>query len=110
MGLTPIASLTLSGGTLYGTTEGGGANGYGMVFSVPVLTGGSPTTLATFNGANGANPYHSLDLVHHPLRHDFVRRGQQQRHGVLGAHYRRHAHHVDATFNWPQWGWPLRQP
>ena len=48
MGLAPTPALTLSGSTLYGTTIGGGANGEGTVFSVPV-TGGSPTTLATFS-------------------------------------------------------------
>ena len=49
----PHAGLTLSGNTLYGTTEYGGANGDGTVFSVP-LSGGSPTVLASFNGSNGA--------------------------------------------------------
>jgi uncharacterized repeat protein (TIGR03803 family) len=54
-------TLTLSGSTLYGTTEGGGANSDGTVFSVP-LAGGSPTTLATFNGTNGAEPQAGLTL------------------------------------------------
>jgi len=60
-GANPAAGLTLSGNTLYGTTEFGGANGYGTVFSVP-LAGGSPTTLATFNGTNGADPVAGLTL------------------------------------------------
>jgi uncharacterized repeat protein (TIGR03803 family) len=55
------AGLTLSGSTLYGTTSSGGASGYGTVFSVP-LSGGSPTTLATFNNTNGASPKAGLTL------------------------------------------------
>ena len=42
-------------------TAFGGANGDGTIFSIPV-TGGTPTTLASFNGTNGANPYGSLTL------------------------------------------------
>ena len=54
----PVAGVTLSadGSTLYGTTETGGAYGYGAVFSVPV-SGGTPTLLASFNGTNGEDPY-----------------------------------------------------
>jgi uncharacterized repeat protein (TIGR03803 family) len=60
-GASPIADLILSGNTLYGTTEYGGAfdNGYqsgnGTVFSVPI-TGGSPTTLLSFDNSNGLFP------------------------------------------------------
>ncbi len=61
-GAGPVAGLTLSGNTLYGTTDQGGANGYGEVFSVP-LAGGSPTVLASFNYTNGVNPpYGGLTL------------------------------------------------
>ncbi len=53
-GATPDGGLTLAGGTLYGTTSAGGANGDGTVFQ---LGGGIATTVATFNGAgNGAQP------------------------------------------------------
>ena len=54
-------SMILSGNTLYGTTSLGGdlsldgGYGYGTVFSLPI-TGGTPTTLATFNGTNGSGP------------------------------------------------------
>jgi uncharacterized repeat protein (TIGR03803 family) len=59
----PASDLTLIGSTLYGTTESGGANGDGGVFSIPV-SGGTPTLLASFSGsANGANPAGSLTLV-----------------------------------------------
>ena len=44
----------IAGNTLYGTTNQGGAYNEGTVFSVPV-TGGTPTTLVTFNGASGIN-------------------------------------------------------
>ena len=42
-------------------TETGGANNRGTVFSVP-LTGGTPTTLCSFNGTNGLDPLGSLVL------------------------------------------------
>ena len=60
-GQWPLAGLTLIGNTLYGTTEEGGANGYGTVFSLP-LSGGTPTTIATFTGSNGWWPMSDLTL------------------------------------------------
>ncbi|MDB5354709.1 MAG: hypothetical protein JWN24_1162 [Phycisphaerales bacterium] len=42
-------------GNLYGTAELGGANGYGVVFEVAAGTH-ALSTLATFNGSNGAYP------------------------------------------------------
>ena len=42
-GKNPVAGLILSGSTLYGTAFGGGANGVGTVFSIPV-GGGTVTT------------------------------------------------------------------
>ena len=53
--------LVLSGSTLYGVTDQGGAYGDGTVFSVPI-TGGTPTVLTSFNGSNGARPSGSLTL------------------------------------------------
>ena len=63
-GENPCGSLTLSanGSTLYGMTRNGGANGYGTVFSIPV-SGGTPTTLLSFNVTNGENPLGSLTLT-----------------------------------------------
>ena len=63
-GAQPFGSLTLSadGSTLYGMTRGGGAYGWGEVFSLPV-TGGTPTVLASFNGTDGEFPYGSLTLI-----------------------------------------------
>ena len=57
----PYASVTLSGNTLYGTTDSGGVNNDGTVFSVPI-SGGSPTLLASFNGSNGVDPAAGLTL------------------------------------------------
>ena len=54
-------NLALSGSTLYGTTDGGGANGHGTIFSIPI-TGGTPTTLASFNGTNGDTARGGLTL------------------------------------------------
>jgi uncharacterized repeat protein (TIGR03803 family) len=71
-GSNPVAGLTLSGNTLYGTTENGGnvsmngGYGYGTVFSIPV-TGGSPTVLLSFSGSNGADPYAGLTLIGNTL-------------------------------------------
>jgi uncharacterized repeat protein (TIGR03803 family)/autotransporter-associated beta strand protein len=57
--------LLLIGSTLYGTTEDGGANNDGEVFSVPT-TGGTPTVLYSFTGtgADGANPSGGLTTDH----------------------------------------------
>ena len=60
-GANPDAGVTLSadGSTLYGTTTVGPGDNDGVVYSVPV-TGGVPTTLATFNTGfeptNGQTP------------------------------------------------------
>jgi uncharacterized repeat protein (TIGR03803 family) len=48
-----------AGGDLFGTTPNGGASSDGTVFEIP-STGGSITTVATFNDSNGANPYAPL--------------------------------------------------
>ena len=63
-GVYPFGGLTADGaGNLYGTTRGGsystyaGPN-YGTVFKL--AANGALTTLATFTGGNGANPYGNL--------------------------------------------------
>ena len=64
----PWGSLTLSGSTLYGMTEYGGANKEGTIFSVPV-TGGTPTILFSFDGTNGSHPRGGLTFERlNPLR------------------------------------------
>ena len=60
-GSGPEAGLTISGGTLFGTTYQGGVSGGGAVFSVPI-TGGNPTVLASFDGTSGYNPSASLAI------------------------------------------------
>ncbi len=42
-------------GYLFGTTEGGGAHTDGTVFAI--TTGGTVTTVTSFNGTDGANPF-----------------------------------------------------
>jgi uncharacterized repeat protein (TIGR03803 family) len=66
-GAYPQAALTLGAdGNFYGTTEGGGItnstypSGMGTVFKV--TTNGTLTTLVSFTGNNGANPYAALTL------------------------------------------------
>jgi uncharacterized repeat protein (TIGR03803 family) len=63
-GANPKTNLTFdAAGNLYGTTYSGGANGTGAVFE---LTKGSNyrtfTTLASFDGTNGANPTAGVTL------------------------------------------------
>ncbi len=59
-GATPSADLIIdASGNLFGTTSAGGANNQGTVFEIAKTTNGfasTPTTLASFNGTNGANP------------------------------------------------------
>jgi uncharacterized repeat protein (TIGR03803 family) len=56
-GATPAGSLTIDAeGDLFGTTANGGADGDGTVFEIAKSTG-ELTTLATFTGTNGANPF-----------------------------------------------------
>jgi uncharacterized repeat protein (TIGR03803 family) len=59
----PWGSLTLSpdGSTLYGMTMQGGLYGDGSIFSIPV-SGGTPTTLFSFDGTNGQSPWSELTL------------------------------------------------
>lgn len=48
-----------SSGDLFGTTESGGANGFGAVFEVVATSSGyasTPTTLVSFDGTNGWQP------------------------------------------------------
>ena len=61
-GSTVEASLTLIGSNFYGTTNAGGTYNDGTVFSIPV-SGGSLTTLGSFNGNNGDGPRGDLALV-----------------------------------------------
>jgi uncharacterized repeat protein (TIGR03803 family) len=63
-GSNPVSSLIADAhGNLFGTTLLGGANGDGTVFEIAKTAHGyasTPTTLVSFNGANGAEPYGGL--------------------------------------------------
>ena len=63
-GTLPVAGLIAdAAGDLFGTTASGGANGDGTVFELAKTGGGyasTPTTLLSFNGANGAGPVSGL--------------------------------------------------
>jgi uncharacterized repeat protein (TIGR03803 family) len=66
-GAQPHAGLIAdAAGNLFGTTMNGGAHGDGTVFEIAYLGGGlyasTPTTLVSFNGANGSNPEASLTI------------------------------------------------
>src|SRR5579863_3616730 len=58
-GMSPYANVIDVNGTLYGTTSGGGAYGYGTVFSVS--TSGAETVVHSFgNGTDGQQPLAGL--------------------------------------------------
>jgi uncharacterized repeat protein (TIGR03803 family) len=59
-GQTPFGGVTIGAdGNLFGTTRAGGTSNLGTVFEYNVNTQ-TLTTLASFNGANGANPLSRL--------------------------------------------------
>jgi uncharacterized repeat protein (TIGR03803 family) len=62
-GANPEGDLTLSGSTLYGMTQNGGANGVGIIFSIST-SGGALTDMHDFSGSStdGANPEGNLIL------------------------------------------------
>jgi uncharacterized repeat protein (TIGR03803 family) len=60
-GQYPICVLALSGNTLYGTTEDGGAGDYGTVFSVNT-DGTGYAILHVFSNTDGAHPHAGLFL------------------------------------------------
>jgi uncharacterized repeat protein (TIGR03803 family) len=63
-GQEPAANLIAdAAGDLFGTTIIGGAQNVGTVFEIAKTAGGyasTPTTLVSFNGANGSSPYFGL--------------------------------------------------
>ncbi|HEY9826649.1 MAG TPA: choice-of-anchor tandem repeat GloVer-containing protein, partial [Stenomitos sp.] len=54
-GASPESGLVESSGFLYGTARLGGAKNKGAIFKIPI-GGGTPVLVASFTGANGANP------------------------------------------------------
>lgn len=62
-GANPVAGLILSDNRLYGTTEFGGDNGYGTIFSIGV-EGAGYTILQSFGSSdNGDGQYPRADLI-----------------------------------------------
>jgi uncharacterized repeat protein (TIGR03803 family) len=63
-GAAPAAGLVLTAnGNFYGTTVSGGAHGDGTIFKFvlnPEGTGGTLTSLHSFDGADGSNPHGGL--------------------------------------------------
>ena len=62
-GTTRSSLLLDTAGDLFGTTYDGGANGDGTAFELVKMGTGydsTPTTLVSFNGTNGSNPYGGL--------------------------------------------------
>jgi uncharacterized repeat protein (TIGR03803 family) len=60
-GAGPVAGLTISGSTLFGTTGAGGSSGSGTVFQVNTNSSGY-TVLKSFDGSDGAGPQADLTL------------------------------------------------
>jgi uncharacterized repeat protein (TIGR03803 family) len=62
-GANPLGSLILSqnGRIMYGMTEGGGANGDGLIFSIDT-DGNNYKDLLNFNNTDGLQPYGTLTL------------------------------------------------
>ena len=106
-GTNPYSGLIAdAAGDLFGTTNSGGADGFGTVFELVNHGGGAytPVTLLSFNGANGAVSVCRSDRRRRrgPLRHDRIRRDVWQWHGVRAGQPRRrrlHAGHV-AQLQW----------
>ncbi len=60
-GADPAATLVLSGNKLYGTTAGGGSEGYGTVFKLNI-DGTDFTNLHNFSNSDGSGPWAGLVL------------------------------------------------
>jgi uncharacterized repeat protein (TIGR03803 family) len=55
-GINPEAGLAISGHTLYGTADGGGAKNFGVVFSINTSGTGFTTLYSFTNGLDGSSP------------------------------------------------------
>ncbi len=65
-GETPFAGVTIdANGDLFGTADGGGTNGSGVVWEITassLMSTPAIATLASFNGTNGSGPYGGVTL------------------------------------------------
>ena len=94
-GDNPEAGLILdSSGNLYGTTSGGGASGDGTVFEL-AKGSGTITALASFNGANGANPVAGLIMDGSGNLYGTTESGGANGDGTVFAIGGRQPHHHD---------------
>jgi len=59
-GAAPYAALLSVGGTLYGTTTGGGTHNHGTVFSINLATGAETVLYSFAGGSDGAFPQAAL--------------------------------------------------
>ena len=81
-GLNPSAGLVLAGNTLFGTTSGGGSQGYGTVFSLS-SSGSAFTTLHSFSGGNdGATPLGDL-IISGDTLYGTANKGGSQGYGTV---------------------------
>ncbi|HEY4786699.1 MAG TPA: choice-of-anchor tandem repeat GloVer-containing protein [Bacteroidales bacterium] len=80
-GSIPYGDLTLSGSTLYGMTELGGANNRGIVFKMDT-DGTNFSKLVDFDGNSGSYPFGSLILAGTVL-YGMTSEGGTNNHGVL---------------------------
>jgi uncharacterized repeat protein (TIGR03803 family) len=67
IGQSPLGSLTLSGTTLYGMTNVGGANNSGSIFSVGTDGSGYQNLYSFTGGTDGSQPQGDLTLVNGTL-------------------------------------------
>ena len=103
-GAQPEAALIMdSSGNLFGTTATGGAANDGTVFEL-AHGSGTITTLASFNGTNGAEPVAGADhgQQRQSVRHNVWRRWR--RHGLRAGQGQRHDHHAGFV-QWHMTGW-----
>jgi uncharacterized repeat protein (TIGR03803 family) len=84
-GTNPIAGLINVNGTLYGTTENGGSNGYGTVFAITMS--GKETVLYSFgtSSEDGTSPFAGLIDVNGTLYGTTVAGGVNCRSGSSGC-------------------------
>ncbi len=83
-GVAPFASLTIVKGTLYGTTNAGGAHGYGTVFSV--TPAGKERVLYSFKGGTDAQyPVDSLTFLDGTLYSTSIHGGAYNNGTVFGV-------------------------
>jgi uncharacterized repeat protein (TIGR03803 family) len=83
LGGSPLGSLTLAGnGKLYGMTNYGGSNGYGVLFEYDPATS-TYTPKFNFNSTTGSYPFGSLNLASNGKMYGMTNQGGTNSFGVL---------------------------